>query len=86
MKSAPTSYFPGVRLILWQFGLGFKKKHLDYLTGLGLIWLDIGLGLIKCNNQAEVPLQKYEDFVELSVKQFVTQSSLISLGQIICGV
>ena len=42
--------------------------------------------LIKCNNQAEVPLQKYEDFVELSVKQFVTQSSLISLGQIICGV
>ena len=59
---------------------------MDYLTGLGLIWLDIGLGLTKCNNQAEVPLQKYEDFVELSVKQFVTQSSLIFLGQITCGV
>ena len=31
-------------------------------------------------------LEKYEDFLELTVKQFVIQSSPISLGQIMCGV
>ena len=31
-------------------------------------------------------LENYEDFPELSVKQFVIQSSPISLGQIMCGV
>ena len=30
-------------------------------------------------------LEKYEDFLELSVQQFVIQSSQISLGQIMCG-
>ena len=33
-----------------------------------------------------MPLETYEDFLELSVKQFVIQSSPISLGQIMCGV
>ena len=33
-----------------------------------------------------MPLENYEDFLELSVKQFVIQSSPISLGQIMCGV
>ena len=31
-------------------------------------------------------LEKYEDFLELSVKQFVIKSSAISLVQIVCGV
>ena len=31
-------------------------------------------------------LEKYEDFLELSVQQFIIQSSQISLGQIKCGV
>ena len=61
-------------------------RDLDYLTGLGLILLYIGLGLIKWINQAETPLENYEDFFELSVKQFVIQSSSISLGQVMCGV
>ena len=29
-------------------------------------------------------LRKYEDFLELSIKQFIIQSSPISVGQIIC--
>ena len=33
-----------------------------------------------------MPLEKNEDFLELSVKQFLIQSSPISLGQIMCGV
>ena len=33
-----------------------------------------------------MPLEKYEDFLELSFKQFVIQSNPISLGQIMCGV
>ena len=78
-------YLIGARLNLWynEFGL---EQHLGHLTGLGLILLYIGLGLIKWNNQAEMPLEKYEDFLELSVKQLVIQSSPISLGQIISGV
>ena len=32
-----------------------------------------------------MPLEKYEDFLELSVKQFVIQSNITSLGQM-CGV
>ena len=31
-------------------------------------------------------LEKYEDFLELSVQQFVIQSSQISLGQLMCSV
>ena len=31
-------------------------------------------------------LEKYEDVFDLSVKQFVMQSSSSSLGQITCGV
>ena len=33
-----------------------------------------------------MPLEKYEDFLELSIKQFVIQSSPISLDQIMCDV
>ena len=35
-------------------------------------------------NQEKMPLENYEDFLELSVKQFVIQSSPVSLGQIMC--
>ena len=54
---------------------------MDYLTGLGLILLCIGLGSIKWNNQAEMPLEKYEDCLEISVKQSLIQSSPTCLGQ-----
>ena len=33
-----------------------------------------------------MPLEKYEDFLELSVQEFVIQSSSISQGQVMCGV
>ena len=33
-----------------------------------------------------MPLENYEYFLELSVKEFVIQLSPISLGQIMCGV
>ena len=79
-------YLTGVRLILSYIGLGLTLKSLDYLTGLGLTLLQIGLGLKKLINQEEMPLEKYVDILELSLKQFVTQSSPISLGQIMCGV
>ena len=78
-------YLTGVRLILWYIWLGLEK-HLEYLAGLALIVLYIGLGLIKWINQAEMPLEKYKDFLELSVKQLVIKSSSIFLGQIMCGV
>ena len=32
-----------------------------------------------------MPLEKYEDFLEWYIKQFVIQSSAISVGQIMCG-
>ena len=70
--------------MLWYIGLGLPKKRLDYLIGFGLILPYIGFGLIKWINQAEMPLEKYEDF--LKFKQFVIQSSPISLGHIMCGV
>ena len=60
---------------------------------MGLILLYIGIGLKKWINQEEMPLEKYEDFLKLSVKQFyklqsntILQSNPISLGQIMCGV
>ena len=33
-----------------------------------------------------MPLEMYEDFLKLSVKQIVIQSILTFLGQIMCGV
>lgn len=45
-----------------------------------------GLGLIKPINLAKMPLEMYEDFLKLSVKQIVIQSILTFLGQIMCGV
>ena len=66
---------------------------MNYLTGLGLILLYIGIGLKKWINQEQMPLEKYEDFLKLSVKQFyklqsntILQSNPISLGQIMCVV
>ena len=58
---------------------------MNYLTELGLILSYIGVGLKKWINQEEMALEKYEDFLELSVKQFEIQSNPISLGQIMCG-
>ena len=55
-------YFP-------VFGLNTE----DYITGHGLILLYTGLGLINWTNQAEMPLEKYEDVIVLSVKQLVIQ-------------
>ena len=59
---------------------------MNYFAGLGLILLYIGVGLKKWINQEEMSLEKYEDFLELSAKQFLIQSNPISLGQIMCGV
>ena len=33
-----------------------------------------------------MPLEEHENFLELSVKQFVIQANPFSLGQIMCGV
>ena len=44
----------------------------------------MGWGLIKLINQAELSLEKYEDALEWSVKQYVMQLSPTSLGQIMC--
>ena len=83
------AYLIGVILILRYIGLIryiLRYISLNYVTGLGLTLLYIGVGLKKWINQEEMPLEKYEDFLELSVKQFVIQSNPISLGQIMCGV
>ena len=78
LKSAGTT-FTGVRLILWYSGLGMNLFWFYYT-------LDLDCGLIKWINQGEMSLEKYEDLLELSVKQFVMQSSPSSLGQIMWGV
>ena len=67
-------------MILRYIGLRLTLKKSNYLTGLGLILLYIGVGLKKWINQEEMPLEKYEDFLKLSDKQFVIQSRPISLG------
>ena len=78
-------------MIYWTW----LKKCSDYLTGVRLILRYIGLGFIllyigvelkKWINQEEMPLEKYKDFLELSVKQFIIQSNSISLGQIMWDV
>ena len=56
------------------------------LLSLVLILLYIGLGLIKFINQAGMSLEKYEDFLKVSVKQLLIQSSPISLVHIMWGV
>ena len=61
-----------------------KKLGLPYWTGIDFVIT--GPGLKKWINQEEMSLEKYEDFLELSVKQLVIQSIPISLGQILCGV
>ena len=45
----------------------------------------IGLGLIKLINQVEMLSEKYEDFLELSVKQLLIKLSPIVPDQIMCG-
>ena len=71
-------YLTGFRLNLSYIECGLEK-HLDYLTGFGLILLYIEFGLIKWIHQAGMPLEKYEDFLKLFVKQLLLQLSPISL-------
>ena len=60
---------------------------MDCLTGLWFYYtLDLDCGLIKWINQADMSLEKYEDFLESSIKQFVMQLNPASLGQIMCDV
>ena len=66
------------------YDLDCLKKRLDYLIGFRLILPYIEFGWIKWINQAEMQLEKYEDFLEF--KQFVIQSSPVSLGYVMCGV
>ena len=74
-----SNYFTKVRLNLWYIGLGLGK-HLHYLLLYTrrsfIIWI----------KQAEISLEKYEDFLELSIKQLVMQASPIALDQMTCGV
>ena len=79
-----SDYLTGVRFILRYIGLTLKS--LNYLTGLGFILLYIGVELKKWINQDKMVLEMYEDFLELSVKQFIIQSNSISLGQIMWDV
>ena len=72
-------YLTGGRLILRYIGFRLTLKKSNHLTGLGLILLYIRVGLKKWINQEEMPLEKYEDFLKLSDKQFVIQSNPISL-------
>ena len=58
---------------LWHIGLGLEK-HLDYRRAIGSILLYIGLEM-RDEIWQEVPLEKYEDFPELSDKQLVKQLS-----------
>ena len=81
-----SDYLTGLRLILRYIWLRLTLKSLNYLTGLGLILLYIGVGLIKWINQEEMLLEKYDEFLELSFKQFIIQSNPISLGQTMCGI
>ena len=85
-KSAQTT-FTGALLTLWYSGLGLKNA---WTAGLDPFWfyyiLGLDCGLIKWINEGEMSLEKYEDILELSVKQFVMKSSLASLGQIMWGV
>ena len=71
--------------------LGLPLLELDWFYDIvDLDWfyytLDLDCELIKWINQGEMSLEKYEDLLELSVKQFVMQSSPSSLGQIMWGV
>ena len=71
--------------------LGLPLLELDWFYDIvDLDWfyytLDLDCELIKWINQGEMSLEKYEDLLELSVKQFVMHSSPSSLGQIMWGV
>ena len=58
---------------------------MDFLTWVWFYYiLDLSCGLIKLVNQAKLSLEKCEDVLELSVKQYVMQLSPTSLGQIMC--
>ena len=60
-------------------------KTLGLPSGLGLILSYIRLGFLKLINQAEMPSEKCEDFLELSIKQLVIQLSPVYQCQIKCG-
>ena len=78
--------------------LDLGLKGVPYWTQIGFMiywtstWKTVGLlgvgllGLIKSIKQAGMSLEKYEYLLELSSEELVTQSSQISLDQIMCGV
>ena len=70
-------------IICWSW-TNLKKLGLPYWSGIDFVinwtWSEEGI------NEKEMPLEKYENFLKLSVKQFVIQLSPISLGQVMCGV
>ena len=84
---SPRTIFTGVGLILWYSGLGLKK-HLNNSTWLGLIllYIELGFWIDWMNWLSRDAIRKVEDVLELSVKQFVIQSSPTSVGQIMYGV
>ena len=83
LKSARTT-LTGVRFILWNSGRGLKNTWTSWLDSdfiLHWTWVVDWLNeLIK----QELLLEKYEDVLELSIKQYVMQLSPTSLGQIMC--
>ena len=88
------NYLTGFGLISWYIRVT-REKYSDYLTGFELILSYVGLGLNLLDsdlfyyNQAGMLLEKYENLLELSVKQLLIESSLassISIDQAMCGV
>ena len=76
----------------WFYDIVDLDQKNTWTAWLDSFWfsysLDLDCELIKWINQdqGEMSLEKYEDFLELSVKQFVMQSSPSSLGQVMWGV
>ena len=72
------NYLTELGLILWYIGIRLEK-YSGYLAGFELILWYIRLGLKKYwmnsdlfyYNQAEMLLEKYENLLELSVKQLI---------------
>ena len=59
---------------------GLKNTWTNLLSSDWVHWTLIDL--MNPNQAKMMTLEKYEDFLELSVKQLITQSSPISFGQI----
>ena len=72
LKYPPTS-FTGVGLILWYRGVGLLLLYIEFE-----LWI--------VNRSSRDFIKKYEGILELSIKQFLTQPSPTSLGQVMCDV